>query len=412
MDLSLFNTNLMQTKFIKDILKDTYIPTVPIWSEGKPLIKDFIYVTKDYIVKAITDYIPENESSISVLDSKYFQILEPYIFGQFYPGITSNYESQSSMYDSETHLHLGNYLRCIRDLFGIDLLQFYNCWNNMFSDKVRISLSNFTRTIITNNLLKDGLRTILVPIKFFKKYTIYIDSAYPFQITPIYYDGVNVLPASEQLNRVFDSVNYCSFNQPYVFNGLYPKGSTISLNNPGNILLEKYLTLAIQLPISNSQNILVLEGDYSNIRLLNQTDPNGLYTYINSLRKIRIGTDIANLSQDFQNELFKSIPALTRNIGNKSYAFSDRLIEYLLLNVITKNDLITKDISRIQEYISSNKSLQNNKQRYTWKYISGIWDANMRFYIYDLVTQGITPQVIDINGYVDKDSESIIIRGK
>ena len=60
MDLSLFNTNLMQTKFIKDILKDTYIPTVPIWSEGKPLIKDFIYVTKDYIVKAITDYIPEN----------------------------------------------------------------------------------------------------------------------------------------------------------------------------------------------------------------------------------------------------------------------------------------------------------------------------------------------------------------
>lgn len=422
-----FNTNDMIGKFIKDLLKDTYIPTVPIWNDNDPLVRDMVYVTKEYIVRAKKDYTPTANSNISVLNDDYFKIICPYIFGEFYQGVTSNFESSSSIYDSNTHKALGDYLRMVRDLKSVNLMQYYNCWNNWHSDKLRIvsyqkdidkwnETPNYNHSyhpvknivINTNNDKKDGLRCILVPVKFNQKYTIYVNSSYPIIITPIYYTGkakIDPLISPKFINSG-EIINQCSFNNPYVYTSPSIENTEGSLGLIGNRFLEKYLTLLIQLPDNNDSNIIVLEGDYSGNRFINNSDN------VNDIGKIFYGVSAGELTNPELDRLCISVPGLSRNISNQTYAFSDRLLEYLLLNVIDLNDETSENISRIQKYISSYKSLKVNKKQYSQPYIKGVWNNNMRVFIHDMVTTNPNSTAIDINGYVDKDSEEIILGGK
>ena len=51
--------------------------------------------------------------------------------------------------------------------------------------------------------------------------------------------------------------------------------------------------------------------------------------------------------------------------------------------------------------------------RFSQTYINDVWESNLRYYIYNIVTQNEkTPLYKDLNGYVDKDSEYIIQNGK
>lgn len=107
------------------------------------IIRGLTYITPNYIVKcnkssegyiiengkikytpkSVNDtYLDENDNS-----QPYFEIIEPYIRGKFYKGITTNFVSNSSLYDAKTHYYLGEYLRMIRDLDGINLMPYYNC---------------------------------------------------------------------------------------------------------------------------------------------------------------------------------------------------------------------------------------------------------------------------------------------
>lgn len=431
-----FNDDNMLTKFIKNLLFTTYIPTVQIWKIGKPIIKDFIYVTKNYIVKAIANW-PSNNSSRtnydgpqSEIDDRYFKIISHYIRGNFYRGVTSNYESNTSNYDSEIHYYLGQYLRMIRDLDDIDLMQYYNCWNGSYSDKIRFNLNTSennqqleqTIEIIQNNKKNDGLKTLLVPIKFNTKYTIYINSNIPFTICPVYYDGINIIRNRNISNPLFyKKISRCAFNSPYLYEGIDTTKNNLNTNTDNNtILFEEYLNLLIQIPENNMSSVVILEGDYTNIDLINIIKghyENNIFKYdeisLNKLTEIRIGDDINRLSEIEYENLFKSIPSLTRQIDGQNYAFSDRLIEYLLLNVITKNDEISQNIERIQTYNSSIKSnLLNGKMFYSQPNMKGIWDKYLRKYNYDLATNFKEPLSFDINGYVDKDTEELILRGK
>lgn len=428
-----FNDDNMLTKFIKNLLFTTYVPTVQIWKVGKPVIKDFIYVTKNYIVKAIANW-PLNTSSqttydgpTSEIDDRYFKILSHYVRGDFYRGITSNYESTTSNYDSETHYYLGQYLRMIRDLDGIDLMQYYNCWDGSYSDKIRFNLiksdnNQNTIEIIQNNKKVDGLKTLLVPIKFNTKYTIYINSNIPFTICPVYYDGINIIRNRDISNPLFyKKISRCAFNSPYLYEGIYTTKNNLNTNTNNNtVLFEEYLTLLIQLPENNMSSVVVLEGDYTNIDLINIVKghyDNNIFRYdeisVNKLTEVRIGEDLNRLSDTEFENLFRSVPSLTRQIDGQNYAFSDRLIEYLLLNVITKDDEITQNVERIQAYNSSIKSNQlNGRMFYMQGKVNGVWDRSLRKYNYDLATTFKQPLSFDINGYVDKDTEELILRGK
>ena len=445
-----FNDDNMLTKFIKNLLHKTYVPTIQIWNKNKPLIKDFAYIFDNYIVRARTNWTPDNEESIpaptSARDVKYFTILEPYVRNQFYKGITANYDSITSNYDAETHYYLGQYLRMIRDLDGINLMQYYNCWDGSAVDDIRFSRKTtyvtdengqqklddsgkpevFTDLIEINqrNTKEDGLKTLIVPIKFNTKYTIYLNSNVPFEICSVYYDNISILPNSA-ISSVdnYRKVQRCSMTDPYLYDGVSTNKDALNNNtNNMSVLFEDYLALLIQLPETYASGVVVLEGDYTQTSLINilktETYKDGstdrlTYTkkYVNKLPQtiMSIESNIDNIPDEEFEKYFKSIPALTKSVDKKNYAFSDRLIEYLLMNVITDKDEITQDIVRVQE-CNSTKAYPTQDVYTMSNSARGVWDRYLRLYNYDLVTQRKCPLCYDINGYVDKDTESIILR--
>ena len=90
--------------------------------------------------------------------------------------------------------------------------------------------------------------------------------------------------------------------------------------------------------------------------------------------------------------------------NTSSYAFSGRLIEYLLDNVISSNDEISNNIKRVQ--IAANK-INGKVEKAT-----GIWEDALRVDVFKAINKKaqqldrIMP--LDINGFIDKDSEKLL----
>lgn len=396
-----FNTNTIESKFIKSILANTYVPLVQVWKPNKAIIKDYIYITRNSIVKAKVSALENVVKSDN--DYNYFEILEPYVNGAFYKNLTANYVSNTSIYDSTTHKHLGDYLRMIRDLQDIDLMPYYNCWDGTMSDSIR--LVNFTQatnidstifsgSFITNNTTSDGLNVLLVPIRFNQTYSIYINSNFPIQMLSMFYNGRRAINSTKLgIKRITRS----DYNHPIKYR------VDLSLAEDSWLLQYRdYLTLAIQLPKAYSKNVVVIEGDCPNLITKNR---------INELPQVYFGESIDSLPRDDFETYFKTYPSLLRTMSTNTVAFSDRLIEYLLLNTITKEDQVTENIARVQEYGSSyNCERLNGKALDT--YTRGIWSRKLRQFLYDIVVKNKnTPKTIDISGYVDKDTETIVTKG-
>lgn len=406
-----FNTNTIVSKFIKALLANTYIPLIPIWKPGRNLIKGSKYIAQGYIIEAKQSYdsstdfneVTGNWNLNSIYNSTYFNILEPFIEDKFYRNITTNYISNTSIYDSNTHKYLGEYLRMVRDLHNLDLMPYYNCWDGSFSDKLRIknivvTANQSTAEVVNTNTVNDGYKTLIIPIKCNQDYTIYINSNSPVYIASIFYnDDIILSPNVYGVNRI----NYSTYNKPFLYN------IKINENNIGkDVYYKNHLKLLIQVPLNNISKVVVLEGNYIDTTLL-------INNGFNELPKMYFGKNIDELSDYDVSKYFKTYSSLLRNVTDDVFAFSNRLIEYLLLNVIDLNDNITDNIKRIQEYASSYTCKNLNKQWYTIPYIKGVWTDNLRQFLYTLVTTLTTNNVtIDISGYVDKDTATIIERGQ
>lgn len=444
-----YYTDNLISKFIKCLLWDTYVPILAIWKPGDNITKGLTYITKDkYISVAKNSFVSKiylgdypNKASIptdlsdlnfyatvnnqsyylpsysegviewnisnksTVLgpqsgnDPAYFEKKSDYIEGKFYRGVTSNLKSNSSLYDSDTHYYLGQYLRTLRDLKDLDLMPYYNCFSGITSDKIRIA-DNWK--IINDNSNQDGFISYIVPIKYNIDYSIYFNSTVPFKIIPAYYDNYRALNIKTSTSDVEGNiVRSCSNEKPYIFKALNNITNTSSITSK---VSEDYLVLIIQVPNTLSSNLVVLEGNFAG-KSIDKT-----FGY-NALPKTYTG-DVKTLSNKALNEIYKPISSLTRNISSQNYAFNDRLIEYLLLNPIVDNDKVRDNILRIQQYLSSNKARKIFDDNYTYPYKKDIWDTTLRKYIYDLVTSNKGNLSFDINGFVDKDSEEIIDKAK
>lgn len=419
--------NLM-SRFIKCLLWDTYLPIVSIWKPNTPIIKGLTYVTFDRnIVRAKLDYTPnsENRGPQTSLNSTYFEKLDDYVVGKFYRGITTNFRSNSALYDSSTHYYLGQYLRAYRDIFGVDLMPFYNCYSGNASTKIRIKMNttldangnvdSMSEKLIDNNTIDDGLITYIVPIKFNQYYTIYFNSQVPFRIKPAYYDGISLSDVKNVNGQIVrsDLVGYCSAIQPHVYKPLTYAGNQ-EAGNVATKLKEEYLVLLIQVPKKINSALTVLEGDYSNTKINNNPflDDRGNIVRISKLTNHYIG-NIKELSKEDVESIFKPVSSLPHNVDRITYAFNNRLIEYLLYAPIVVNDRIKDNIKRVQENITSSNAKKVFGEIYKCNYVKDVWDNQLRYYLYNLVTQGVERVLkYDVNGFVDKDSEFIIDRGK
>ncbi len=391
------------SRFVKCLLWDTYIPTVQIWKPGKRLIKGMTYITQNkHIVVANKDCDETTSKTLeNDLSSEYFKIIDNYIEGNFYKGISSNFESNSSLYDPSTHYALGQYLRYIRDMHNLDLLPYYNCYSGISSDKIRIDKN--TNKINNYNNIDDGLVSYIVPIKFNQEYTIYYNSDTPFYITPIYYDGISARNVEDNNGSIMSNtrISRCSFDNPYKFEGVLFNGDALIQEKANQLILTDYLALLIEVPKKKFANLLVLEGNYKNVKLNHNnlsSEPS-----LNKLPQVFMGqqTKTNKLDDTELNEIFKPYSSLINNISTTSYAFSDRLVEYLLYAPVIKNDRIRFNIKRVQE----DAQADGNKEIY----VPDIWSNELRYFIYNYVTQhSKTPLYRDINGYVDKDTEFLI----
>ena len=463
-----FNENNIMTGYIKELLHSFNLPKAKVWSSGMNVYANNFYIGEGQLVKALysgsftslDDYIDYQKTK------KAFIKIAPYYYGQSFLNVTKNLKLNNLLYDSYTHKYLGDYLRFYRDYKGINLMPLYNCFSNeqpsnsftvsispllvsnpsydreglhyIDSNNPPISISDdnatisgsvsstilttteITRTIYRSFDTKDNAYKIyMIPVKFGQQYTVAIDCDFSIECfcglysTHLITDNdLGTVAANNNIDylekNTYQKITNCSFNKPFVYNKL--KNSTIidTIYNQ-----EDNLKLFIKIPVSNKSSIVVLEGDYT---VDTNIMPDGtlhlaipLYTINNSTNIRSVGTTKLQLLQ--------------LNSGIQ-HPFSNRLIEYLLNNVITSDEEISDNIKRVQQKAYAGIDVNGTiKKLAVNKY--GVWDDAIRDYVYEIaadkiirgsVSEGNAKTFLDLHtdilGYVDKDTEQLINGGK
>ena len=140
-------------------------------------------------------------------------------------------------------------------------------------------------------------------------------------------------------------------------------------------------------------SLMVLEGDYTNLSCneIYNFEPVLDVSYDDKVKQEKNEISPPELDKMMLTEL-----DLLQFSNKEQRPFSNRLIEYLLNNVITPRDECSLDI----------KIAQRNRMTQT-----GVWDNNLRRAIYRDYLLSKHTRKIDITGYVDKDVENAIMKG-
>ena len=340
-----FYKNTIESNFIKALLSNFNFPIYKsVNDDNDYIIKDCQYIYRNKVILCT--------KTGNINKDAEFEKVADYHMGQKYTGMTYPYISTERYYDYETHYYLGRYLRLVRDLLDIDfftksllvleLLPFYNCFSNRI-------VSDFYLTSDGYEFGYNPKYTVyLVPIELNTEYTIAIESAESVYLKPVFYNEMGMIPMYATNSYMTDLLNAGTIvKQSLRFNA--PFNITIKSDNKLCERNYKNLYLAIQVPMNTKSSIVVLEGSYNefannSLKVINQE----------AFKSDNFSIDDHQLNKILLSEL----QLLNLNDG-KSYPFSDRLIEYLLLNVITSDDAIDRNIARTQLYIS-NTSMKRN----------------------------------------------------
>jgi len=383
-------TNTIESKLIKNIIHSTPLPTYDTVREGDYILAPFIYINRCNIFKCTKSGIFTEDAEV--------QVISHYSFGNYYPKFTEKFMSDNLYYDTKTHKQLGHYLRAYRDCFNIDLMPFYNCWCNEY-------IANYYVTelgVVQGD--NSPYKVAMVPIKFNKKYTIAADSSSAVMIAPIYQENNQLIPAwsgSSSFDLTDDLCNRkghcnvhkqlsCSFKQPFTIEIQNRQGDSHAEVHQRN---ERYLYLLIQFMSTVDTTLVVLEGDYTDLSC------NEIYNSEEVLDVDYDGTIVKEknvITPAEWDKMMLSNLDLLQFSNKEQRPYSNRLVEYLLQNVITPRDESMLDI----------KIAQRSRVKQT-----GVWDNNLRRALYRDYMSSRHSRRIDITGYVDKDVENSIMKG-
>ena len=385
--LQQFYENTLGTTFIKSLLGNTELPIYRTALAGDYAIQGAVYIFEDKLIKCtksgylrtslkLTD-ITSLDTDISN-NTALYDVLDYYTFGEVNTNITRPFISCESTYGPETHKVFGDYLRCWRDLFHIDLMSFYNCFSYQFIDGINVTYSApYVEEVDSSNY-----KTILIPINFNQDYTIAIDCMSPVTILPVFYQShIGILKSTvNSKNFVFNDFGM----KPFVLDSIsfkHPQKINISTTSLNQFRYEKYLNLVVQVPLTNTSSIVVLEGDYTN-----------------TARSIINADSIDKLNHDDLNKILKSYPELLLINDKTSYAYNTKIITYLLHHVITHKDF-TANIQMVQRLLNT-----INPDRFN--FIEGVWSDNMRNVIYNKYFESpASYSKYDNKGFIDKNVE-------
>lgn len=356
----------------------------------------FKYIAEENEWKNIGTTSPEifAENTYESLNYKFinqaqYKTVDTFLFGKYYPKSTELYCSKHNYYDSETHEHLGDLLRCYRDIYDLNLMPFYNCFSGNYISNFIIKDSEIENNDSSN------FKTLKIPVKYNTTYTIAIDCSSSVRLAPVLLSNNNLIESITLYtgNNTTDTVDIgsslytsnikildsASFRNPITW------GVDI-VNTQHEKLLskyERYLYLLIQIPFNNSSSVVVLEGDYT------KAGTDDIY----STEKIFELNDL-----ELSDLMISDLSLLQMN-NNISYPYANRLIEYLLLNVITSRDPITRNVKRIQDLYPP-----------SYEFTPEVWDNLLRSKVYYDYQKSDLLRQLDLNGFVDKDTETLMIK--
>ena len=275
--LQQFYKDTLQSNFIKYLLANTYIPTVPFTANIMHVTKGNIYIHDGYFVTAkksdavaaiIEDLNKAKEKGSIDYLNKYDEIFikhEPYVFGRQYLGTTTNYVSSVKGYDSTTHYYLGDFLRAYRAYYNIDLMPYYNCFSNEYIDYLSLTKKDGVVKLVESNNSK--YKVLSVPIKFCQKYTIAIQCNSEVDMLPVFIGKKGLLKEkTAELHQLAHHGKYyprMQFNSPIVYESPHIN-SVQDLIQSSLQTYDKYLRLLIQVPANLTSSIVVIEGDFKN----------------------------------------------------------------------------------------------------------------------------------------------------
>ncbi len=335
-------------------------------------------------------------------------------------GLTKTLNNPTTLYNYQTHEYLGDYLRFLRDYENINLMSMYNCFSNRLCNNIKVTL-NWEKTYEEENPItqeKEKITEILktaqinaydtnykiymLPVKLFENYTVAIDCYQGVELfCGLYNERLDITEKGKDLiKKTYTKVPKALFNQPFVYDMLDKKywsweaeNTIASEDTPESTMTdttkflraelamrESELKLFIKIPTSNTSSIVVLEGNYLNFNdsLYTQSTKSGWQYFANSTisnfetAKTYKYSTLPNInSREFRP--ISKLQLLALNTGI-SYPFADRLVEYLVANVILPNDPTPDNIKRLQKVMED--------CGYSFQ-IDGIWEPKMQMVLYD-----------------------------
>lgn len=417
-----FHTDTLMSRFIKSMLSYQPLSVYDYVTEGDMLIEGFQYIYKNLIIRCVRTgilFIGDDEHVLFPSTTLYpsskilpkggdvvaiFQVTH-YVHEVSQKQSACKFHSKTHWYDGDTHKYLGEYLRMLRSTQNLNLMPYYNCYSttqlvdvylkplptNLYPSTFLTPSSYLhpkayekgTSTYVFGN--NDDYRIIAVPIKFNRKYTIALECSTDVQLRCLIYDKTGMVVAKKELDNIYYSDYLESsyvlkpsarFNEPFVYE--------VKTTDKNLYARQRDLLLAIQVPNTCKSSIVVLEGDYTK-----------LDTFQTSLNGVRKLPEFFNLS-------------LLRYNTNDTVAFADRLIEYLLLNVVTHQDPYSGNIQKYQHLLSGSDSIYT-KNISSQKVSFGVWDDEIRNAVSRVVQNSSTSTYLyDQDGYINKDVERLL----
>lgn len=372
-----FNSNNVESRFIKNLLKNIYIPNVPTVSLGDFIVEGVTYCLENHIIRCTRSGILSYSGIINGIiyinncptagdncicgpdficgrgpSSADYEVITEIDYNSSNVGLTVNYVSHSDLYDIDTHKYLGKYLRYYRDVRHIDLMFMYNCFCGE-------STSSF---YIKGNKIIDGVNddyyVWLVPAYLNKNYTLYIDSNDKVSICGVLCNKYGRIKFNnsntkfkyidESMDNVVRHYDSSSYANPIHYSLMTTDKKILSFSNNFYIM--------IQTTSKNTPSIVVLEGDYEH-------------------RYHRVITN-SYTDDEINYSLFNPIiwPSITRMPTSTVIPYSSHLIEYLTENSITSDEDIPNNIRRVQKVlIEEGYKIKDND----------IWTDKLKYCIYN-----------------------------
>lgn len=387
-----FNTNNIIVGHIKESLKSFNLPTFKIVDKVDGTLNDGVYLQK-------------SNSKLYIVKNGNANIWKEYRINDKLLNLTKNFKINSLIYDSYTHTYLGDYLRFIRDYLDLDLMPLYNCFTGDMPKNLNFTYSSSW----SFNSEDTNYKIFMCPIKLNKKYTIAIDCPSPIEMFVGAYDEEHLVTkvksgdSESVLSEVYNNTYVKRINSRFKSPFIYDITITDKNNLSKLITYEPILKLFIKIPFSCNSTITILEGDYTQNNEFNYT-ANGF----------RTKPEIIISEDNYSNADIKYLVKHTLNLqllalnDEISYPFSDRLLEYLVGNVITNIDDISNNILRTQKAMVNKKLVSDYS-----KFNLGKWNAYMSIVILKYLQEqrrenALVNNLYDNLGYVDKDIESLL----